>query len=163
MKIIFDLDDVLREMTSYFVKKYDIPFPQTWNFDIKGRDIMSRLREDTSVLLKMKPTKYLKVVKKYIKEENIEIWTAQPADFRDLTTQWVKRYIGKKCKLRFLFGDQKRKELDKRKGTILIEDSPNFKDYRNIVLISYPDNECVKNVCSVRNIKMLEFLLGFYH
>ena len=161
MRLVFDLDGVLRDLYSYISKKYKILYPTVWDFDIKGKNIFETIRSDLDILIKAKPTKYLKIIKKLYKIKDIEIWTAQPPDWQYFTSIWIDHYIGKDCKVLFLTGEQKRVELNKRKDTYLLEDSPNFKSYSNILLIDRPYNHHIKHCFRIKSPKHLKDIIKF--
>lgn len=142
MRLVFDLDGVFRELNLYLKEKYSVPYPTDWFDKFKGRDIFEWARvDDYHILIEAPPTKYLDVVKRYIKEP--EIWTCQPEDWKPYTNEWIDFHIGK-CKVIYMTSEEKRERLDKENGCILVEDYPLFTNYDRIILIDRPYNRCVR-------------------
>lgn len=154
-KIVVDLDGVLRNLGIIF-DKLNISTPTTWFWKHQNKDIYDWVAIDYNILLKAKPTKFFPIIKKYYGKDTIEIWSHQPKDWQPYTKQWIKKYIKNKVIIHWFTTDQKYKELKKRKNTILIEDSPNFPSYEQIILIDEPYNQKAKAKIRVRTPKQLE-------
>lgn len=141
-KFVFDLDGVLRDLNGYLVQVYGGEYPQCWNWEYGGMHIGDAIRKDGyRALVQSPPTHFLKVADGL--NAIYEIWTVQPYIWRELTTEWVKRWIGSACLRFFHSSGEKRRMLDQYKDYILIEDSPNFENYERIVLVDYPYNQGV--------------------
>jgi hypothetical protein len=136
IKVVFDLDGVLRDLNGTICKKLDVKYPDKWEYLYNGKTIYEIINSDLSILTECNPTKYLHVVLEEIND--IEIWTNQPENWRDLTVQWIKKHIGK-CKIYFKTTSEK--EACVNDGMVLIEDSPKFNNYDNIILIDRPYNQ----------------------
>ena len=156
-KIVFDIDGVLRNLYPIIRRKYNLWSPSKYeDWDDKGYNIYDLVEKDYSVLVKAKPTKYVKEIQKFIEitRRPIEIWSHQPTDWVSHTEEWTRLYFDNP-KFLWLKPEEKYNRLQEEKNTILIEDNPNFKDYNRVWLISHPYNEDVK--CDVR-IKTLKDL-----
>lgn len=139
MKIVFDLDSVLRDLEGYLWDRLGVPKPTVWVWRHLGKDIFEWVEgDDFNSLVYSPTTEYYLTIKKYVK--NIEIWTNQPHKWRTYTDIWLKNHFGDKYLLNYLTTDEKQKRLNGEKGTYLVEDCPNFTDYSRILLIDYPYN-----------------------
>ena len=149
MKIVFDLDGVLREINSYLVTKFNVPYPQNWLWKYKDKDIFDWIKQDDYRALIYAPTtKYFLPIKK--KFENIELWTCQPEKWKPYTKIWLKNHFEDHYLINYLNTEEKRRRLDEEKGVYLVEDCPNFSHYKNILLIDRPYNRHIEaeRICS---------------
>lgn len=154
MKIVFDLDGVLRDLCGYLNEKLDVPYPKEWIWKHHNKDIFEWIKEDRYCALVYAPiTEYFSIVHKTIK--NIELWTCQPEKWRPYTKLWINTNIGD-CTIHYLDTNQKREKLDKEPNTYLVEDSPNFKHYDRILLIDRPYNRKVSAETRIHNPKELK-------
>lgn len=158
-KVVFDLDGVIRNLGIVF-EKLNIPTPTNWFWKYKNKDIYDWVKQDYSLLLYAKKTKFFKVIEKYCKNKSMEIWSHQPKDWRNYASQWIKTNIKRKVIVRWFTTEQKQKELQKRNNTWLVEDSPNFSNYDRIILIDEPYNKKVKAKIRVKTPKQLEKILN---
>lgn len=158
MKIIFDLDGVLRNLVPDLCFKFNVPLPQQWVFEIRGKSLYKIIEEEKfQPLIECKPTEYLEIVKSYF--DIIEIWSSQPEAWIPYTKLWLDKNIGdEKYSIEYLSTEEKRKRLDTEPDFILVEDSPNFSDYERIVLIDREYNRGV-NALRVSNPTELNFFL----
>jgi len=153
MKIVFDLDGVLRDLCFYLNQKFDVPYPRDWFWKHKGKDIFDWIKEDRySCLLYAPITEYFLPISKTT--EHFEIWTCQPEDWRKYTKLWIIANIGD-CTKHYLDTKQKRERLDREPNTYLVEDSPNFSNYDRIILIDRPYNRHVKASIRIKTPKEL--------
>lgn len=157
MKIVFDLDGVLRDLTGHISRLYKEPYPTVWDVTYQGKSIYTCINEDVNILLDSPPTAYLRVALKYCSP--LEIWTSQSSLWQPYTTSWIHNHIGEATTIRFLKTEEKEAELRKNKDTILVEDCPNFKSYDGILLIDRPYNQGVKKVARVFGTKHLKNML----
>lgn len=157
MNIVFDLDGVMRNLMSYLKNKYKIPYPKTYWWKYKDKDIYDWAKYDNYEICRSAPvTKYYRIIKKYFPEP--EIWTHQPKDWQKPTIIWLDRHFDSYI-VKFLNGEQKRKRLDRYKNTLLVEDSPNFTHYDRIILIDDSLNKNIKSKIRIKNTKELERIL----
>ena len=85
MKLIADLDGVVRNLNGYLSLKYDVPMPETWTWSFLGKNIFDWVKHDNfDILTESPPSEYYSVIKKYA----AEIWTSQPDNWRPHTIQW---------------------------------------------------------------------------
>ena len=140
MKLIYDLDGVLRDLSGHLAKKYNENYPTTWNCTFGGMKYLDAVEKDMKVLLDAPPTGYLEVAKKYGIDE---IWTDQPELWKVYTHQWIIQHIGVVPTF-YLTTAQKEQRLIDEEDSILIEDSPNFVEYNAILLIDRPYNQEVR-------------------
>jgi len=140
IKIVYDLDGVLRDLNAYLYDKYCVPDPQAWVWEHRGMNIYDWAKFDELKILTDAPkTKYFDTIMKY--SPTPEIWTNQPVGWQGKTLEWIYRYIGEGCKIKFLTGEEKRERLDFLTDTMLVEDSPNFASYKRIILIDQAYNQ----------------------
>lgn len=142
MKIVFDLDGVIRDLTGGIKSKYNIPesFPvDTWHWSYKGQNIFDYIAKDLTLLEKCPPTEYFKVIKKRVHKP--VIWTSQPRNWLPYTINWIEKHF-KFCDVQ-VFNNPVEKYhcLFDHKRHVLVEDYPNFPDYSRIVLIDRPYNK----------------------
>lgn len=157
MKIVFDLDGVLRDLVGYIINKTNIPYPTHWDWRIENKDIFEWVKEsDYKALIEAPETKYCSLIKTYM--DNIEIWTQQPLDWRDKTLHWINKHFGN-CMVRFLSTQEKQTRLEFLTDTLLVEDSPNFTNYNRVILIDHPYN---KNIEVSHRIEKPEDLLEVF-
>ena len=158
MKVVWDLDGVLRDLSGYIVKKYGGAYPQKWDYICgTGKNIYETINADLDILRDSPPTAYCKVVKGHYPTP--EIWTSQPKLWRKNTIAWISKYLGCDTEIRFLKGEEKEALLYSEKDTVLVEDSPNFENYDRILLIDRPYNQNVKKVVRIYGTKHLNNML----
>ena len=159
MRIVMDLDGVIRDLNEYLQTKHGIPYPTEWNWKHKGKDVYHWIEEDMDVLLNAPPTVYYPTILKMWSRKDREVWTSQPKAWRPNTTQWIKQYLGTNCKIRFFnSSEEKEKGLTEDKNVILIEDCPKFKNYDRIILIDTSYNKNTEAEVRVCNPKQLELV-----
>ena len=159
MKIVWDLDGVIRDLNGYIVTKYGGKYPTTWSYLCgNGKNIYETINDDLDILIDSPPTAYCKVVTDHYWKP--EIWTSQPEAWRDNTMKWVIKHLGEHCIVRFLKCEEKEARLRMEEDTILVEDSPNFKDYDRILLIDRPYNQNVHDVARIYGTKHLNNMIG---
>jgi hypothetical protein len=149
MKIVFDLDGVLRDLNGYLHTKFGIPDPQEWFWKHQGKDIYQWIAQDNLAPLVYSPaTDYEKIAS--FNFECPEIWTCQPDDWIPKTKLWLQLHFPQH-EVRYLSTNEKRQWLDNEKNTWLVEDSPNFSHYDRILLIDRPYNRHLKDVIRIHN------------
>jgi len=155
LRIVYDLDGVLRDLNAY-LETLGVPYPQEWDWTHEGKNIFQIIKEDGYKALTGAPeTEYCPVVRTYADE--IELWTCQPPAWRELTYRWIADHLGR-CKVRFLTTEEKKERLDFLIDTLLVEDSPNFKDYHRIVLIDRPYNRHIETEHRIKTPQELKEL-----
>lgn len=150
MKIVYDLDGVLRSLYPIVRRQFGLWCPDEYfDWDKKGYNIYDMVKKDYSILTRAKPTKYVRVINNYLKanKEIIEIWSWQPQDWITPTSKWIRQYIPNHVAY-WLKPPEKYSRLLKEKDTILVDDYPNHPNYDKIWLIDAPYNKNVK--CKVR-------------
>lgn len=157
MKIVFDLDGVIRDLSGCVASSCGCKYPNVWDFDFRGKTLVERVNDNKKILLDAKPTAYRAVIKSHYTYP--EIWTNQPEEWRPLTMKWVNRFLGSGCVVRFMSTEEKSEELKKHEDIVLVEDSPLFKDYDKILLIDRPYNHCVQGALRVFGARHLNNLL----
>ena len=162
MKIVWDLDGVLRDLNGHLMHLYGGEYPTKWDFTYNGKSIYECIDENLDILHQAPPTAYFNVMKQHFRIP--EIWTSQKEHWRDNTLRWLGKHIGELFEVRFLDCGEKEARLRKLGDTVLIEDSPNFKSYENILLIDRPYNQEVKGAIRIFGTKhlnnMVEVTLG---
>jgi len=134
MKLIFDIDGVLRDLNTYLYTNFGVPYPNNWIWEHGGKNIFDWIKEDNYKALSEAPeTKYCSLVRTYI--DDIELWTCQPIEWRPYTYKWINNHIGR-CKIRFLTTEEKQERLNFLIDHLLVEDNPNFVNYNRIILIN---------------------------
>lgn len=147
MKIVWDLDGVLRDLSGFVSTIQKCPYPTKWDYSYNGKSLYECVGEDPTILSRCPATAYKHVVKNHY--EIAEIWTSQPGEWRPYTLEWIEKHMGSEYKVFFLTTEEKEEKLKNSTNTILVEDSPNFKNYDNIILIDRPYNHEIKGVMRV--------------
>jgi hypothetical protein len=153
MKIVWDLDGVLRDLSGYVAKLRGCPYPKTWNADYGGKDIYECIDENLNILVDAPPTAYLKIMKKHF--SNPEIWTSQKDSWKQPTMDWIREHVGKDFDVHFLRCEEKEAKLAKKEDVLLVEDTPNFKSYDRVLLIDRPYNQGVVGAVRIFGTKHL--------
>ena len=110
MNIIFDLDGVIRNLSSYLRTQFGVPAPSSWFWTHRGKNIFELIEEDDfNACLKSPPTKYYNIIKKYFPEPII--WSCQPIQWRPKTIQWLDNHF-EDYTLRFLEGEEKNRRIE---------------------------------------------------
>lgn len=138
MKVVWDLDGVLRDLSGHIARKHGAPYPTEWSCKFDGKSICQCVNEDLNILLEAPSTGYLKIALQFCPVPTI--WTSQPENWRPNTLKWVKQHIGTAI-VEFKTPEEKAKGVQADDNVLLIEDSPNFKCYDRILLIERPYNQ----------------------
>lgn len=160
MKIVFDVDGVVRKLMKTLEDKYHFK-AREWNWKLPtGEDFWVLAKRHPEIFEEAPPTEYYNIIKKYVKHP--EFYTCQREEYKEPTFKWLIKHFGTKIRVRYYKdSESKFKAILKRKNTILIEDYPGFKDYSKIYLIPRLYNRHVK--CANRlNRKSLRELLIKY-
>ena len=153
MKIVWDLDGVLRDLNGHLVKLYGGEYPTTWDHSYNGRSIYDCIDDDLNILINAPTTAYFNVMKQHFPSP--EIWTNQNENWKYPTMEWIKKHIGRDFEVHFLNCEEKEKRLAEKEDTLLVEDSPNFKSYNRILLIDRPYNQEVRGAVRIFGTKHL--------
>jgi len=152
--VYFDLDGVLRNLNKS-VYGYE---PRGWNEKtIEGLDLLEVINQDLSILEYAPIMKYYKVVNDLFPV--VKIATCQLPHWITRTNKWIKRRLPNAEVLMFNRGQEKFDYVINEKGGVLVEDSPFFEDYSNVILIDHPYNRHVDAPMRVKTAKQLENIL----
>lgn len=168
IKIVFDLDGVLRPLDEHITEAHGLPYPQHWDWTYNGMDIFALMKYlKYEPLWAAKPTELVDFVNTSpLLIEPIEIWTAQPQDWMKLTVEWIEKYITRPHTTMF-FNSVKSKEsiLYYKDDTYLVDDYPLFDRYDKILLMDKPYNQSVKasRVSSAKGLDLAVRLLNSTH
>lgn len=158
MRIIFDLDGVLRELNTYLNTKFDVPYPETWFWKHKDKDIFDWIKEDRYLpLIYSPPTDLYWIAKNAF--ENIEIWSNQPEIWKPYTKLWLDLHFkerGVNYEIKYLDNAQKRTLLDNTPDAWLLEDNPLFTSWERILLVDKPYNRHIVDATRIRNLEDLD-------
>ncbi len=159
MKIVWDLDGVIRDLNGHLMHLHGGPYPTKWDFCYNNKSIYDCVNENLDVLYDSPPTAYYNVLKGHYKRP--EFWTSQPKAWRDNTTRWLDKYAryADGYVVRWLKCEEKEERLREDENILLVEDSPNFKSYDRIILIDRPYNQSVKTAIRVFGTKHLNNLI----
>ena len=148
MKVVWDVDNTLRDLTGYLNKEYGFPIdPPTWDYIHNGKDVYSILLEDPEIFAKAPKTKYVETILDSFSE--IECWTVQEKPWRKYTDLWLEEHINIPYKVRYFdhFVD-KYKALQKIDG-VIVDDYPKYESYEKVIIPHYEYN----NLCGLRRYK----------
>jgi hypothetical protein len=154
MKLAFDLDGVLRELSLYLNTKFNVPYPQEWFWKYEGKDIYDWIKQDSLMPLIYAPTTEYYWIAKYAFEKP-EIWTNQPEEWKPKTKLWLDVHFPE-YEVKYVDGKEKRKLLDDNPDTWLLEDSPLFNSYERILLIDRPYNQHIQDALRIKNLEDLD-------
>ena len=157
MKVVWDLDGVLRDLCGYICSRRGCPYPDKWDYLYNGKSLNDIVNEDITILENSPATAYKSVAKSHYPHP--EIWTNQPERWRVPTMQWINKHLGSGAVVHFLTTEEKEERLKREDRIVLIEDSPLFTDYENIVLIDRPYNQHIKGVMRIFGTRHLENML----
>ena len=135
-KLYFDFDGVIRDLSGAIFGKA----PATWTQTIDGLSFYEYVRRNMHVLINAKPTQYRDTIEKY----RPTIISHQPNSWRKSTLRWLAWYVSSIEGIIFV-DDPNDKFNYVGKDDILVEDSPNFEKYFNIILIDWPYNRTVQH------------------
>lgn len=163
--IVWDLDGVLRDLFKAFRERFnlkDIVSAYNPTDLFNGKSIYDWAREDYSFIYKSEPTEYLDTVKQCTNGSKIEIWSHQPDDWIKYTKKWLNTYLKGKYIVRYLTPEEKYRRLKDNPNYLLVEDSPRFPEYRQIILVNREYNQEVKPFVRITNKEELKTLLEKY-
>jgi len=153
MKLYWDLDGVLRDLTKLVFKH----IPQDWYHKENNEDIFEKINKDLTVLKKSPATEFYKVA---IKFPFIKILTCQPEHWKPFTKQWIEKHFSSIVhSVKYLNHQEEKINIIKNENAFLIDDFPFFSDYSRVILIDYPYNRNVRAKIRIRNSKQLDELL----
>lgn len=158
MKIVFDLDGVLRDLNGHASSIEGTGPPDKWDFIRNGKSIYDLVNSNLNLLLDSPPTPYKEVILDHFPVP--EIWTNQPYAWRPHTIQWIKNHISPHCEVLFKSLDDKYQELEEDSDTILIDDCPLFRDYGHIILVSYPYNDHIQETIKIYTPESMDNILN---
>lgn len=154
MRIVFDLDGVIRDINGYLTAKFGVPYPQEWFWKYQDKDIFGWIEADNFAPLVYAPTTDYYWIVKYCFEKP-EFWTDQPERWKPLTKLWLDVHF-QNYELKYLNNEQKRETLDNNPETWLVEDCPLFSHWDRIVLINQPYNKHIKEAERISNLSDLD-------
>lgn len=150
MRLVWDLDGVLRDLNEYLSFKFGVPYPQEWFWRYKGKDIFEWIEQDLYAPLVYSPaTEYERIVKWNF--EHPEIWTCQPDKWIPFTKLWLDNHFDEYT-VHYLTNKEKRLWLDNNPEIWLVEDNPLFSSYERILLIDRPYNRHIKDVLRINSV-----------
>jgi hypothetical protein len=155
MKIVFDLDGVLRDLNGYLNTKFGVPIPEEWFWKYQNKDIYDWVAQDNySPLVYAPPTQYYWIVKHCF--ETPEFWTNQSPHWQAKTKLWLDLHFPNGYEVRYFDNGEKRKALDEETDAWLIEDNPTFTSWDRILLIDHPYNRHIKDVIRIKGLEDLD-------
>jgi hypothetical protein len=160
-KIVFDVDEVIRDLGTLIHKRFKIPqyLQGVWWDSYKGLNFYDWMAKDLSILVDAPTTEYYKTIKSLNNGSVIEFWSHQPKEWQANTIIWLSDHFGDNFKVRFLDREEKYKELKKQPNTLLVEDSPFFPSYKQIILLDKSYNKLCKAKIRIKTPKELKELL----
>lgn len=154
MRIVFDLDGVLRDLCGYLNTKFNIPYPQEWFWKHQDKNIFDWVKQDNYMpLIYAPPTDYYWIIKHCF--EKPEIWTCQPEEWKPKTKLWLDVHF-QDYEIKYLDNAQKRALLDNSPDTWLVEDNPLFTHWDRIILIDRPYNRHIKEAERINGLNDLD-------
>lgn len=159
--IYFDLDDVLRDLNTEI---FGNEKPNDWNSKTKdGMTVIEKVNSDLDILIRCKPTIYFDTIMDFCKQhgDSISLLSTQSKEWQENTNIWINRYITPRIKtVEVIYSKSSEDKLTYlQKGDWLVDDSPNFPDYSQIILIDELYNQDAKSDIRVKNPKELKKVL----
>lgn len=150
--IYWDLDGVLRDI-SKGAYGYHIP---EWNYRGEdGRNLIQRVNDNISILVKSPPTEYKDLVERAyeVLDEPLTILTVQPRRWQSFTRLWILNHFKKvECKIvMFQSPRDKFQFFLEQEPSLLVEDHPCLPSYDRVVLVRRPWNTSVNGSHKVIN------------
>jgi hypothetical protein len=136
--VFFDLDGVLRSLT---LSTFGYEPPEYHHINPSGEDLVSIcdcFPEES--LFKAPATEYLPAALDMFGKE-LFILTAQYPHWIPFTERWIEHNIGKCTVLNIRAG--KKIGFIKKVNGVLVEDSPLFSNYENVILVDRPYNRII--------------------
>jgi hypothetical protein len=155
MNIKFDLDGVCREIHKPLEILYSFKIKH-WSFIYKGKDFWDMINEHSEIWLNALPTEYYDIIKK---QENLEFWSVQKTEYKADTIKWLDKYFPK-YKIRFFKNFEQKEKAVYKNNIILIDDFPNFSNYKNIILIDRTYNKNTKANVRIKTPEKLQKYLS---
>jgi len=158
MRIVFDLDGVLRDLMGYLNDKYGVPAPTDYFWIHQGKNIYQWLEDDNLFALIYAPvTEYFHLIRKSV--NIVEIWTHQPVAWRSKTESWITNNLGDKCLVNYFTPEEKKARLLEEKCIWLVEDNPVMAKLPRILLIDRLYNRDVETEHRIRDTNDLKVWL----
>ena len=156
MKIVWDLDGVIRDLSGEITKRYMPDFKiTTWYWKYKDLDVYDYVNRNKAILEECPVTEYYEIAKEI---PDLVIWTRQPDSWIYGTVKWVQKYLPR-ASMR-IFGPQECKEESILSDCdYIIEDYPMFKNYDKVILIDRPYNQEVESKIRIKTPEMLREVL----
>ena len=130
MKIWFDLDGVLRDLTREVFGHNEV---DRWDYkNCKGKTLVEVVDEMPWICYNAKPLPYLGIVNNVM--DHIDILTCQRKSWIPYTEDWCNKYISLPYTIRYIANPQN-KLLVLGPDDVLVEDYPLYPSYQQICLI----------------------------
>ena len=137
MRLVFDLDGVLRDLNTYLQDRLGVPYPQEWFWNHEGRNIFEWIADDGYKALVYAPTTEL-VLPLVRSGYPIELWTNQPDHWKPYTNLWIQNNIPG-AKVRYMT-TQEKETVAMQEDVLLVDDCPLFKDFSRVLTYHQPYN-----------------------
>ena len=156
MTLFIDVDGVLRDLS---FAAFERPACTWQDTDYNGNTLVDIVNKNLNLCLNANPTPYLKVIKDFHKYKGIEmlILTSQPKTWRVNTELWLSLYLEDYSIIYAKTSNEKLGHL--KQGDYLIDDSPMFWKFDQIIMPDYIYNRGVNPLYRVMNSEELEVIL----
>jgi len=154
MTLKVDVDGVLRNLAH---RVFGRPACTWKNLDCEGNTLIQAVNKNPRLCLDAQPTQYLAVILNHHKHRRMHILTSQPETWRGYTEHWLDIYVGDYDVIYTNDSDEKLQYLEP--GDFLIDDSPCFKRFDQIIMPDYPYNRKVDPLYRVYNPGELAYVL----
>ena len=149
MKVVFDIDGVLRNLSGKLNEWYGFPKdPPDWDYRDENTNstVKDLLKKDPSVFAEAEMTWFADIL--ISKFDDIECWTVQEEEWIKYTDMWLKKHMWKPFKVKYFphFVD-KYKAIEDLDGYIF-DDYPRFEHYEKVIIPTYNYNKDV--ICDRR-------------
>jgi hypothetical protein len=152
MMIFWDIDGVIRNLAQIVFGRPALKWDEKRDCD--GNTLIEAVNKNPDLCLLAGPCEYIKLINEYFICKTVHFLSSQPVVWRENTEKWLSIYCATKYDIIYTNGsDEKLSYL--KPGDWLIDDSPCFSDYSQIILIDYPYNQQVNAPYRVHNRKEL--------
>ena len=153
-KFFWDVDGVMKRL-DYLVLGKDA---NTWEETRNGKNVIELVNENPEIVLQAEATEYVDRINQLYRGKTLHIITSQRPTWRPYNEKWL--YLHLKCAFDIQYTNNARDKLRLLKpGEYLIDDSPLFPDFRQVILIDKKYNRHLMVPTRVHNPDALEACL----
>jgi hypothetical protein len=150
--IYFDLDEVIRDLSHILYGRR----PSKYDTLIDGKSVIDYVNENPILCEQARPAEYLDLLNS---RQIGYILSAQPHIWRPYTNRWIDKHITIPCFAKYVLSPDE-KLLFLWENDWLVDDSPQFSNYDQIILVDRPYNQDIDCEYRVKTPNELKQLLS---